>query len=141
MISNFSIEVLGELLESRDLITSPMSGVSDWVRDKRSKIHQNQLVCFPWAVVEIKPANEQQNPVHFCYCQAANGASTALALLETLYKRALSTGVNHVERIPPIVTFTSIGPVIRVWLAFAEKNNSDSVIRVRLISHTHSLIQ
>ena len=77
-------------------------------------------MCFPWAVVELKSIEVIENPIQFCYCQAANGASVALSLLENLHKLASLATDELVERVPPVVTFTLIGPEVKVWLAFSE---------------------
>lgn len=86
--------------------------------------------------MELKPVKEEENPVQFCYCQAANGASAALTLLESLYMRASLATIDYVERIPPVIAFTCIGPEIRVWLAFAEIKQSKPVAHVGWISDT-----
>ena len=69
------------------------------------------LLCFPWAVVEVKPNKEETK--EFCYCQAANASSFALQLYEDLVYEA--TG-HRDDTIPIVIAFTTVGPEYRVWL-------------------------
>ncbi|EAS34506.3 uncharacterized protein CIMG_05530 [Coccidioides immitis RS] len=114
-VTNFTIESLGTLC-SAGLTSSPQSGVSKWTKDKRFPLNQNHLVCFPWAAVELSPVEEEQQPIDFCYYQAANTASAALKLLEGLYT---SSGTFTIDSSPPVVMFTCHGPELGVWLAYS----------------------
>jgi hypothetical protein len=133
-VTNFSLEVLGKL-RSAGLISSPLSGLHTWTKNRTFNLSQSHLICFPWAVVELKPVKVHQSPIQFCYCQAANGASAALKLYENLSKHA--TGGND-NRIPPIVAFTCIGPEIRVWLAYSCTQQDKPVCHVGRTSFSFS---
>ncbi|MCJ1401053.1 hypothetical protein MMC11_004265 [Xylographa trunciseda] len=81
------------------------------------KVSSNySLLCYPWAIVELKPPDSANADVLLCYCQAANGASSSLTLLEQLTKHK---GEAHPqEPIPPILSISFIGSEVKVWLAY-----------------------
>ncbi|MCJ1383186.1 hypothetical protein MMC17_006299 [Xylographa soralifera] len=115
-VENFSIEVLGELRSSKGLISSPVSALSSWTKNRNYDLKRSDLISFPWAVVEFKHSTVQKSPVQICYCQAANGASAALKFYESLSK--IATGKIN-DHIPPVVAFTCVGPNVKVWLAYS----------------------
>jgi hypothetical protein len=125
-VTNFSLKVLGEL-RSQGLISAPLSGLGNWVQKNNFEILRSHLMCFPWAVVELKPSMVPQSEINFAYCQAANGTSAALTLFEKLRQHAGGTD----ERIPPVVAFTCIGPFIRAWLAYSRTPQEKSRCHVR----------
>jgi hypothetical protein len=74
--------------------------------------------CFPWAIVEIEKhvsASEDDDAVERCYCQAANAAAAALDLQAQLFNKLKES--RSLEP-PPVVVFTCVGPVVKVWLAY-----------------------
>lgn len=77
----------------------------------------NDLVCYPFAVVELKHAYIGASQEEFCFCQAANAASTALSMLERLYMLGDQHSTN--AHVPAVVALTCIGPQVRVWLTYS----------------------
>jgi hypothetical protein len=57
--------------------------------------------------------------VERCYCQAANAAAAALDLQAQLFDK-LKDGCSLQP--PPVVVFTCIGPVVKVWLAYQDES-------------------
>jgi hypothetical protein len=125
-VENFSLEVLARL-RSKGVISAPRSGLHNWAKNKRGDTKRSDLICFPWAVVELKIAKVPPKEIQFCYCQAANGASTALKIYENLSRDA--TGKIDC-RIPPVVAFTCIGPEVKVWLAYSCRKQNQSSCHV-----------
>lgn len=126
IVTNFSLEVLGDL-RSAGLISSPIRGLREWAKDKATSLSQDQLICFPFAVVELRPCgisflSENES----CYSQAANGALAALRLNEKLCNWATAS----YDSVPPVVAFTCVGEEIRVWLAFSEVKDNIHLSRV-----------
>lgn len=80
-------------------------------------VPDNDLVCFPFAVVELKHSYIGSSQETFCSCQAANAASFALGMLEKLYSLAEQHSTN--AHVPPVVAFTCIGPQIRLWMVYS----------------------
>ena len=75
-----------------------------------------KLVCFPWAIIEIKKGKQDRLK---CYRQAANGCSTALSIMEYLTRHH---GKSHSpEHIPPIISVTVIAFQVRLWLAYTKE--------------------
>ncbi len=114
-------------LRSQGLISAPLSGLSNWVQNSNFDLLRSHLMCFPWAVVELKPSMVPQSEINFAHCQAANATSAALTLFEKLFQHAGGTE----ERIPPVVAFTCIGPFIRAWLAYSLTPREKSRCHVR----------
>lgn len=88
------------------------------------------MLCFPWFVVELK--KKQRQPkfgevddelglFRKVNCQAANGASSALGILEKLAKFTQELEDN--EHIPPVVTMTCVGTRVKVWLAYSKSKD------------------
>lgn len=75
------------------------------------------LMCFPWAVVEIKKPQVGNAAVQLCYCQAANGCAIALRILRSLFTTAHGV-VPH--DLPPIIAFTCVGADLRLWLGYMD---------------------
>jgi hypothetical protein len=137
-VQNFTIDTLFGL-QLKGLHCSPTTGLEkDVIKKKTLKLKAGELVrkhyllCFPWAVVEMKKheVNESKATAEtaFCYCQAANAASTALAMLENLAQFEVHR--QNSEHVPPVVAFTSVGANAKVWLAYSqhtEDNTRDHV--------------
>ncbi|CZR54222.1 uncharacterized protein PAC_04105 [Phialocephala subalpina] len=109
-IQNFTETYLANLEEHKNgnLISSPITRLDKDLREK-------DRVCFPCAVVEIKHHKVSQGQRRKCYCQAANGAATALSMLGRL--SYLSAPNNSYKEVQPVVSFTFIGYEARVWIA------------------------
>ncbi|KAE8552645.1 hypothetical protein EYB25_004024 [Talaromyces marneffei] len=110
-VTNFSLNTLTDI---GPIITCPTN--HPWnlkVRlTKGQKLDQKDLICFPWALVEVQSATET---VEACYCRAATGAYAALSIL-----KQLQPAWTAVKGIPPVIFFTCSGPEIRAWLSFSE---------------------
>lgn len=128
--STFRHSVLRSLRKDPEvqLISAPQENL--WKVDENAAKVQI-LTCFPWAVVEAKHAMVEGNRVSFCYRQAANATSVALTMLSELFYKA--TWVAP-EALPPIVAFTCIGPVVRVWLTYKDGTVRESGEFVSLFS-------
>ncbi|PSN65039.1 hypothetical protein BS50DRAFT_50001 [Corynespora cassiicola Philippines] len=72
--------------------------------------------CFPWAIVEMNhdgPTSSRSDEI--CYCQAANTAAAALQIQTQLFN---SLGKDAIFQPPPVIVFTCVGPIVKVWLAY-----------------------
>lgn len=110
-IVNFSINTLVDLTQIASCPTVHPSTLK-WRVANGMPLDRGDLICFPWALVEVQSAKESAES---CYCRAASGAHTALKIRKYLYQHSW-TG----EEIPPVITFTCCGPEIRMWLAFSD---------------------
>lgn len=130
---NFSMGKLHALLKA-GLYSSPTTGLSKYGMDRpftrqASKcISNDHLVCFPFAVIELKHQSVGQSTEHECYCQAANAASVALNMLENLYSLADQQQNSH--HVPPVIAFTCIGAKIRLWIAYTSGAHSSKTAHV-----------
>ncbi|OJD23269.1 hypothetical protein ACJ73_05375 [Blastomyces percursus] len=132
-VTNFSLEVLGDL-RSAGLISSPVRSLHEWTKDKLNFLSPEELVCFPWAVVEQSRGifSTSEN----C-ARVANAALTALRLNQELSKWATCSD----DSVPPVVAFTCIAPDIKVWLTYLDiKDNFCSGYKMVCI-WKHSLCQ
>jgi hypothetical protein len=57
--------------------------------------------------------------VERCYCQAANAAAAALDIQAQLFGKLNDTSSLQP---PPVVAFTCVGPVVKVWLAYHDRS-------------------
>lgn len=130
-VKNFSLERLSDLAEA-GLVSNPLTDLTKFgthgvvgsssrtVANKTSKKHD--FFCFPFAIVELKHGSVEQPHIDYGVFQAANGASRALNILEHLY--AFADQSPHNSHVPPVVAFTSIGPKLRVWIAYSIRKSS-----------------
>ncbi|KAI1768474.1 hypothetical protein GGR53DRAFT_410512 [Hypoxylon sp. FL1150] len=102
MVENFSRETL-ERLVKHGLHPSATGVFRDGLSPRNS-------ICYPWFIVEHRKDGEQKDSE--CYCRAANDAAAALMMLRTLAKYSADTDM------PPVVTMTTTGEIVRVWIAF-----------------------
>jgi hypothetical protein len=120
---NFTVEILGQLL-FEGLIPSPTScfrtEVTNRIRGGNWRaLAEHKRICFPWAIIELKPEAKR---AHQCYRQAANAASIALCMFERLAKFAdVQVEAQH---IPPVITLTFVGQVVRLWIAYSTLDES-----------------
>jgi hypothetical protein len=138
-VRNFSIDTLGTLL-SKELVCTPTTGVRKYLQKRRQLrldgqrpetdeqltiesgvpdergFSKEHLLCFPWAVVELKQQFVAAAEIEYCYCQGVNAASRALRMFETLSR--YSDTVDG-EQIPPVIVLTFIGPRFKLWIAFS----------------------
>lgn len=105
-------------LKSKGLCSAPTSGFAAYLKDKNS-MSRHDLLCFPWAVVELKKSEEgnRRSETTRAYCQAANATSTALCMLENLAQGPERKWNN--QHIPPVVGFTCVGGKCKVWLTYS----------------------
>jgi hypothetical protein len=111
----FSRPVLGNLI-SHGLSCVPTTGLRRWTKNPKKAILKGlDTSCFPYAVVEMKRDDEvTDESARRCYCQAANAAAVALELQAQLFDKL---GELSPAR-PPVIAFTCVGPIVRVWLAY-----------------------
>jgi len=64
-----------------------------------------------------KHATTPDVSVERCYCQAANAAAAALELQAQLFDKL---GGDASSESPPVIAFTCIGPIVKVWLAYQD---------------------
>ncbi|KAI7212562.1 hypothetical protein KC333_g7061 [Hortaea werneckii] len=116
--TTFSLDVLQELRKDDhiELISAPTTGLKNRSTSSSRKVLNNSdLMCFPWAVVEVKQPRVEKSEVEKCHCQAANGSAMALRMLGALFRNA--TGCVPTD-LPPIIAITCVGPELRVWLTY-----------------------
>ena len=120
----FSLSQLAYLQQKIQLCSCPLRDLERFVGEIRKKknweedkqLIDNKLLCFPWAIVEIKRPSASHADITKCYCQAANGASTSLTMLEQLTKH--NRKHHSSDSVKPIIVFTFAGPDVKVWLAY-----------------------
>lgn len=115
----FSLQVLGNLVD-QGISCAPTTGLRKWNKlPEKTGLSSTDRVCFPWAVVEMKRhATTDEGVITRCYCQAANAAAVALDMQAQLFKKL---GHDSLTLMPPIITFTCVGPIVKVWLAYREQ--------------------
>lgn len=121
LLQTFSLPVLGKLVE-QGLACTPTSAIKRWIKaPERTELSDTDKSCFPWAVVEMKRhRTKDKASIERCYCQAANGAAAALDMHAQLFRK---TEHELMARQPPIITFTCIGPIVKVWLTYQEDSD------------------
>jgi len=90
-IQNFSVDTLMQL-KQKGLSGAPSTGFETAANRRRKSgktgepMPQHQLLCFPWAVVELKRQEKggQDDQKSAVSCQAADCGSAALCMLENL---------------------------------------------------------
>jgi hypothetical protein len=115
-----SLQSLGKLVE-RGVACAPTTAFRNGVNSPdRTRWSSSDRSCFPWAIVEMKKdvSASDDGAVERCYCQAANAAAAALDLQAQLFDK---TNDSYSLRPPPVVAFTCVGPVVKVWLAYQDK--------------------
>ena len=119
LLQTFSLQVLGKLVQ-QGISCTPTTGLKKWVNStERTQVRGTDKMCFPWAVVEMKRHAEiDEAPIVRCYCQAANAAAAALEMQSQLFN---NLGEDALLRPPPIIAFTCIGPIVKVWLAYRDE--------------------
>lgn len=116
----FSLAQLAYLQQRIQLCSCPLTdvgsfvdkygGKKNWEEDKQ--LSDEALLCFPWAIIEVKKPDAPPADIMECYCQAANGASSCLTMLEQLTKH---NGTRHTsDSVKPIVVFTFVGPDVKL---------------------------
>ena len=108
---NFTID---GLIAHNRLTYSPSAGLKTILSRKAPQL------CFPFVIAEFKGENFRESDTEYCYCQAANASSTALAMLCKLSKYVPGArywwGKNN--GVLPVVSFTFIGAHAKLWLSY-----------------------
>jgi hypothetical protein len=127
---SFTIQSLGEL-SKKGVICAPTTGLRKWTSSPNTHLSSTEVACFPWAVVEFK--KYIQKSAERCYCQAANASSVALVLQAQLSAKANENANENAKekamhaacsKLPPIVSFTCVGPIVKVWLTYYKYSSS-----------------
>ena len=132
----FSLDVLRDLRNDANinLISSPTCGLKNEEGGApKSDLNKTNLMCFPWAIVEVKQPRVGNADIEKCYCQAANDSAIALRMLGALFQKA--TGCVPAD-LPPIIAITCVGPELRVWLTYnagTGDQREDDMVRVLVI--------
>jgi hypothetical protein len=118
LFRTLSQQVLGNLIP-HGVSCGPTTGLRKWTKDpEKAVLRGPDKSCFPWAVVEMKRhATTHDESIERCYCQAANAAAAALELQAQLFNKLGKTS----PELPPVVAFTCIGPIVKVWLAYQDQ--------------------
>lgn len=111
MVTNLSRETLQHLAAH-----GLYSVVADSAQKQRftKNLRLSDHMCFPWLVMEHK---KDKHTTEHCYCQAANGTSAAVLLLENLCKYETPSHLNL--HIPPVIGITTGGGEVRVWITYS----------------------
>jgi hypothetical protein len=111
LVTNFSLNILANLEPVVTCPTAHLSVIEIRMTEGQTP-ERKDLICFPWALVELRSATETAEG---CYCRAAIGANAALDM-----HRQLQPVWVAAKDIPPVIFFTCSGPEIRVWISFLE---------------------
>jgi hypothetical protein len=115
-----SLQVLGNLVK-QGVSCASTTGLRKWIEaPDKTILSSHDKSCFPWAVVEFKkhataPGSSDKER---CYCQAANAAAAALELQDQLFDKV---GSDASLQLPPVIAFTCVGPIVKVWLAYQDE--------------------
>ncbi|KAF2623082.1 hypothetical protein BU25DRAFT_350842 [Macroventuria anomochaeta] len=138
-VESFSLPWLSELRNRKkgSVISSPTTKLHQVAKNKRVTLDAKHLMCFPWAIVEVKHGTERpvtndghmrQNKSNgsqhekrkqFCYCQAANASAAGLTLREDLAVTAKDNSRLHDALV--MFSFTCVGPTVKLWITYREK--------------------
>ncbi|KAF2627317.1 hypothetical protein BU25DRAFT_440114 [Macroventuria anomochaeta] len=149
-VESFFLTVLGELRNRKkeSLISAPTTALHNWVaNDKAKPLEAKDLMCFPWAVVEVKrgtaelvaddehkdnkaKSRDHEKRAQFCYCQAANASAAGLTLREHLAARARDSSNLHNARV--MFSFTCVGSAVKLWITYREKPNVKDWVYARV---------
>ena len=123
-VENFSLLVLKSLRKDtgHDLKSAPTTGLQRWTSNKSSDLGAADLICFPWAIVEVKTSKRttksgaklDSSREMFCYCQAANASAAALTMREKLASQY--SDPSHEALV--IFAFTCVGPTVKLWITY-----------------------
>ena len=120
---NFSGEFLKCLRNDGGVNKTIKSTVTTGLDKKNVReLNAYDVMCFPWAVVEVKHADVKPHEIRKCYCQAANASAVALGLQESLFVEAYGSIPGD---LPPVVAFTCVGPDFKVWLTFRDQQSEE----------------
>ncbi|GAM43369.1 hypothetical protein TCE0_047f18121 [Talaromyces pinophilus] len=111
LVTNFSLDTLADLESAVTCPTTHLSATERRITEGQTP-ERKDLICFPWALVELRSTTETAEG---CYCRAAIGANAALDM-----HRQLQPVWVAAKDIPPVIFFTCSGPEIRVWISFLE---------------------
>jgi hypothetical protein len=130
LTQTLSVQSLGKLVE-QGVACAPTTALRNRANlPDRSGWSSSDRSCFPWAVVEIQKdvTSPRDVAVERCYCQAANAAAAALDIQSQLFEK-----LNDTLQLqsPPVVAFTCVGPVVKVWLAYNDKTIFGQPVQVR----------
>lgn len=109
VLGNFRVDRLQLLEETMGVASSPLKFIGD------RQVDEMDCLSFPCVVLEAKHHQVSGAQVEKCYWQAANGAASALALLNDLTVDCLVSGVK--AEIRPVVIITLNGHRTRLWIA------------------------
>ncbi|KAF5853188.1 hypothetical protein GGP41_001754 [Bipolaris sorokiniana] len=117
LTENFSLPTLHKLREA-GVLSSPRKTLAQWNSSKptRDQMRSLDLMCFPWAVVEVKSAAVDVSTERMCYCQAANASAAALSLREKLLLASKKNEPNPEALV--IFSFTCVGTHVKLWLTY-----------------------
>jgi len=138
-VESFSLQVLGKLRIKNEvhLISAPTTALHKWATGDHLSLRSADLICFPWAIVEVKKnkenimlgpkytkhnmriARDNEGSEQFCYCQAANASAAALTLRENL--TAVAKDPFELRDALVIFSFTCVGPAIKLWATYRGK--------------------
>ncbi|XP_014553292.1 hypothetical protein COCVIDRAFT_51985, partial [Bipolaris victoriae FI3] len=115
---NFSLPTLNKLRKDSGVLSSPRKALGRWDSSEptRDQMRGPDLMCFPWAVVEVKSAIVDGDPERMCYCQAANASADALSLREKLLLASKKNEPNPEALV--IFSFTCVGTHVKLWLTY-----------------------
>jgi hypothetical protein len=139
-IRNFNVETLFQLTE-KGLCPAPTSGFVTNAKERSKSngeyhcIPLHDKLCFPWSVAELKrfERGNDNRLATAAYSQAANAASTALCMLESLSQFAKIKQNN--EHVPPVVAVTCVGGNSKVWVAYSRHPGNNQRDHVSISSY------
>lgn len=128
LVRNFSLQTLIHL--ARNGLKPSTNNI--FKKGGQRVVDKPKLMCYPWLIVEQKK-NGDGKTTEICYCQGANAANAALRMYQILAKYAPDkTDDRHV---PPIAVITTVGKVVRVWIAYVRTKDQVE----EYVSYSHSL--
>ncbi|KAL8686436.1 MAG: hypothetical protein Q9218_007107, partial [Villophora microphyllina] len=118
--AELSFDVLKILEDEIQIVSCPFMTLTNYSQkngNTENRLIDDKLVCYPFVIVEVKKNIQAES--ERCYCQAANGCSASLSMLEAVTKHC---GPDHSpDDIQPVVAFTFVGPEAKIWLAFTKE--------------------
>ncbi len=137
-VQSFSAPSLGKLLQ-RNIISAPTTGLRKWCKSPQELLDNRDAACFPWAIVEHKrdinltePSVQEESFQKTCYCQAANASAAALEMRARLYAHVFD---QDYSKLPPIISFTCVGPIVRLWLTYYPEKDTNKRVSASSIRY------
>ncbi|XP_014553910.1 hypothetical protein COCVIDRAFT_106362 [Bipolaris victoriae FI3] len=132
LAQSFSLQSLMKLVEQSIACAPTTKLKKEAILSSGKRWKNSSRLCFPWAIVEVEKDVPDTDDVaeERCFRRAANAASAALDLQAQLFNKASD---SCSLQSPPVIAFTCVGPVVKVWLAYQDKSKEFAIPIQRMV--------